>query len=261
MEITDQRIYNSNLIKGPGLIQETLVLLEAYNPEENSLAFQKRVVSTGILSKSTDNRVVDIVRNVFTDRFLGYKIDVPVFIKGMRDNHVSIDVITQLFFLYACRANPILGDFVREVFFPLTLKSFAKLQSSDPKNFIKDALSDGRIPISWSESTINKVSRNIMTSLKDFHLIEKDKTILPYRIIDLSANYLVHELHFRGFSDNDIWKHKDWELFGLDPGEVIKTIERISFYGSFIFQFSGEILKLSWKNSSIEEFISNECRQ
>jgi len=260
MEITDQKIYNSNLLKGTGLIQETLALLEAYKPDESSLAFQKRVVSTGILSKSTDNRVVDIVRNVFTDRYLGYEIEVPVFIKRMRDNYVSIDVITQLFFLYTCRANPILGDFVKEVYYPLKSKSFAKLKSTDPKDFIREALSDGRIPNSWSESTINKVSEHIIASLIDFKLIEKDKTILPYRVIDLAANYLLHELHFRGFSDNEIWKHTDWELFGLDPNGVIEIMQRLSFYGSFIFQFSGEILKLSWKNLSMEEFISNECR-
>lgn len=261
MRVTDKRIYNSNLLKGTGLIQETLVLLEAYNPEESNLEFQKRVVSTGILSKSTDNRAIDIVRNVFWDRYLGYGIEVPFFLKSMRDNYVSIDVITQLFYLYTCRANPILGDFVREVFFPLTSKSFAKLKSSDPKDFINDALVDGRIPKKWSESTITKVSEHIIASLIDFQLIEKDKSILPYRVIDLSASYLLHELHFRGISDNDIWKHKDWELFGLDPIEVIKIIERISFYGSFIFQFSGEILNLSWNNLSMEEFINNECRQ
>jgi hypothetical protein len=260
METTDQKVYNSNLLKGTGLIQETLVLLEAYDPKESSLDFQKRVVSTGILSKSTDNRVIDIVRNVFADRYLGYEIEVPVFLKDMRDNYVSIDVITQLFYLYTCRANPILGDFVREIYFPLASKSFVKLKSTDPKDFIRDALSDGRIPTSWSPSTISKVSEHMIASLIDFNLIERNKTILPYRIIDLSANYLLHELHFRGFSDNDIWKHKDWELFDLNPSEVIRTIERISFYGSFIFQFSGEILKLSWNYKTMEEFIKNECR-
>lgn len=259
MEVEEKQIYNSNLLKGTGLIQETLVLLEAYDPDESSLAFQKRVVASGILSKSTDNRVIDIVRNVFSDRYIGYEIEVPIFLRDMRDNYVTIDVITQLFYLYTCRANPILGDFVREVYFPLSSKSFSKLKSTDPKDFIRDALSDGRIPNNWSDSTISKVSEHIIASLIDFNLIEKNKTILPFRIIDLSANYLLHELHFRGFTDNEIWQHKDWELFDLNPTDVVKTIERISFYGSFIFQFSGEILKLSWNYKSMEEFIENEC--
>lgn len=255
----NEKVYNSNLLKGTGLIQETLTLLDYYEEDENVLDFHKRILESGVLSKSTENRVKDIVRNVFAGRYLVYDLPVPKYLKEMRENYASIDVITQLFYIYTCRANPILADFIIEIYFPLSRKSYSALKASDPKDFIRQALVDGRIPVSWSDSTINKVSEHIIATLIDFRLIEKNKDILPYRLIELSANYLLHELHFRGFSDYDIWHHEDWKLFGLKDDEVIREIEKISFSGSFIFQFSGELLRISWQYKNMEEFIKNEC--
>ena len=54
--------YNSNLLKGTGLIQEMLILIDAYDSNEPYMQFQERVVRDDLLSKSTENRVVDIVQ-------------------------------------------------------------------------------------------------------------------------------------------------------------------------------------------------------
>ena len=259
MEVKAARTYNSNLLKGTGLIQETLTLLESYEENESLSDFHQRIFESGLLSKSTEGRIKDIVKNVFAIRYLRYDLPIPIYLKEMRANYASMDVIIQLFYIYTCRANPILRDFVEQVYFPLTSKSFSALKASDPKDFIKDALLDERILVSWSDSTISKVSEHIIATLIDFRLIERNKTFLPYRLIELSANYLIHELHFRGFSDYDIWHHEDWKLFGLREEEVIKEIEKISFSGAFIFQFSGELLRISWQYNNMEEFITNEC--
>ncbi|MDC1370266.1 DUF1819 family protein [Flavobacteriales bacterium] len=252
--------YNSNLLKGTGLIQEMLILTDSYDSSEPYLEFQERVVRDDLLSKSTENRVVDIVRNIFKDRFLGYEINIPEALKEMREEYVSMSVLTQIFYVYTCRANKLLADFINEVYFKKLDTGYHDLKSSDPKDFIKTALSDGRINSSWSVSTISKVSEHIIATLIDFELIQRNKEILNFRIIDLTANYLAHELYFRGISDNNIWYHEDWKLFGLKPHDVITLFERLANQGTFIMQFSGEILSISWKYKNMNEFIKNECR-
>lgn len=257
--MTDLSKYNSKLLKGTGLIQEMLVLIQEYEGEDIK-DFSERIVSEGVLAKATEKRASDIVKLVFADRFMSYDINVASYLHMMRENYVSMDVMTQLFYIYTCRANLILKDFIQTVYFPFINKGYQKLEAEDPKNFIRDAITDGRIPKPWSQSTINKVSEHIIATLIDFQLIERNKSIVPFRIQDLTANYLAHELHFRGVSDNEIWTHEDWKLFGIEPLEVVKILERISFQGTFVLQFSGEILDLSWKYKSMKEFIENECR-
>ena len=260
MLIENKITYNSNLLKGTGLIQEMLVLVEAYTPGESALDFQKRVIKEGLLSKSTDNRTIDVVRNVFRKRFLDQKLDVTTYIKSMRDEYVSMDVITQLFLIYTCRANPILADFISEVYFPTVQIGKVVLSSEDTRRFIKESLSDGKIKESWSDETIERVSRHINACLIDFGLVDKSKHILPFRAIELTVNYLMHELHFQGYSDMAILHHRDWQIFDLDSSSLASVAERISFRGTFIFQFSGEILKIGWNYNNMEEFLENECR-
>jgi hypothetical protein len=252
--------YNSNLLKGTGLIQEMLVLIDAYYIGESAQDFQKRVLKEGILSKSTDNRTIDVVRNVFCTRYLNQKLDVVAYLKLMREEHVSLEVITQLFLIYTCRANPILADFISEVYYSLIKYEKVQVTAEDPKQFIKSALTDGRIQTTWSSSTIEKVAEHINACLIDFGLVDKAKRILPFRPIDLSVNYLLHELHFQGYSDMDILYHRDWKIFNLFPTTLASIAERISFRGSFIFQYSGEIMKIGWNYQNMEEFIENECR-
>jgi hypothetical protein len=201
-----------------------------------------------------------VVRNIFKTRFLEQKIDVPEAIRLMREEYVSMNIIIQLFYVYTCRANPILGDFVREVYFSKIHKGITNITAEDPKIFIREAIADIRIPTQWSQSTITKVAEHINACLIDFELTEKNKTMKPFRLIDLTANYLAHELHFSGFKDLDILYCKDWELFGLLPNEVAQILERLSYKGTFLFQYSGEILKIGWSYSNMKEFIEHECR-
>jgi hypothetical protein len=252
--------YNSNLLKGTGLIQEMMILIDAYNPGESAQDFQKRVLEEGILSKSTESRTIDVVRNVFRTRFLDQKLEVTSFIKMMRDEYVSMDVVTQLFLIYTCRANPILADFIYKVYYEHIKIGRAMITADDPKEFVKNSISDGYIQTSWSASTIEKVSQHIIACLIDFGLIDKTKQILPFRANELTVNYLLHELHFQGCSDMEILYHRDWQIFNLDSNSLVAIAERISFKGTFIFQFSGEIMKIGWNYNTMEEFIENECR-
>lgn len=255
-----ERIYDSRLLKGTGLIQEMLVLIEAYKPGESTQEFQKRVLVEGILSKSTNNRTIDIVNRVFRPRFLNQRLEVATYIQLMRDNYVSMDVITQLFLLYTCRENSILADFIYDIYYPLAESGKAQISHKDPIQFIQSAMSDGRIENSWSESTIKGVASRINSCLIDFELIDRSKQILPYRAHELTVNYLLHELHFQGYSDTSILHHEDWKIFNLDPSSLAVIAEKLSFSGTFIFQYSGEILNINWKYKNMEEFIENECR-
>ncbi len=93
-----------------------------------------------------------------------------------------------------------------------------------------------------------------MVCLSDFGLLDTSKKIISFSMLDLTANYLAHEMHFKGIKDTDILISKDWKLFGMSPHDVARRLERISFKGHFVFQYSGEILNIDWKYQNMEEF-------
>ena len=68
----------------------------------------------------------------------------------------------------------------------------------------------------------------------------------------ITSLYLAHELHFSGYNDNGIIEHPDWRLFGLEGIDVVRELQRVS-RDHFIPQYSGELMRISWKYQSMEE--------
>jgi len=61
-------LYSVHLAKGQGMIPETLVLLNLWQPGVSAQELRDKVVSDGLLPKATAYRVSDIVTRVFAQR-------------------------------------------------------------------------------------------------------------------------------------------------------------------------------------------------
>lgn len=247
--------YTSELLKSTGLIQETITLIETYEPGMTKNEFCSLVMESNLLSKATNTRIKDIINHAFYRRYVDVNADIVENLKYLRTKYVSNDVFIQLLLVYTGRANAILSDFIKMVYYDAINKGYQFIDASDPKKFIEEAIKDGRIEKPWSDSTKIKVARHIIATMADFKLLDKNKKILPYHIFDLTVNYLIHELHFSGLSDDQIILANDWSLFGLNTEDILQTIERLSFQGHYIYQHSGELLKISWKYKSMKESI------
>jgi len=252
--------YNSDLLKSTGLIQETIVLLETYEFGISKYELTKKVIDSNLLSKATNKRIKDIIYHAFYKRYFDKDENIIRNLKMLRSKYISNESFLQMLLIYTCRANLILFDFIIETYYSAFSKGYQFIDSNDPKEFIAEAIKDGRIEKQWADSTRRKVSEHIIATLIDFKLIDKSKRILPFHVSDLTVNYLIHELHFSGYSDNQILDAKEWKLFGCSKDDAIKFFERISFQGHFIFQYSGELLKISWKYNSMNECIDGITR-
>ena len=249
-------LYNTNLAKGTGFINESLMLIEFYKEGEERSAFLTRCINANVLDKSTEKRTKDVINLVFFDRYWREDNNVIHLLKLMRREGLSLEAMKTLFFVYTAKANRVLFDFVRHV---RLLNRNEIVNIAIARQFILDSISFNLAP-SWSDSMIKRVSSYLITCLKDFELLDSDG-YLTLRMPDRRViNYILHELHFDGQSDHEILENQVWEVLGFSDNQLIKEIETISFKGTFIFQYSGEILKIGWNYQSMEEFIENECR-
>ncbi len=252
--------YNSDLLKSTGLIQETIVLIETYEPGMSVDELYSIAVESNILSKASNSRIKDIIKHAFYRRYVIGNEKIAENLKFLRTKFIGNDTFLQLLLVYTCRANTILGDFIKTVYYDVINKGYQVIDTTDPQKFISEAVKDGRIEKPWADSTKKKVSEHIIATLIDFKLIDKVKKILPFHITDLTVNYLIHELHFKGYSDDQIVYANDWPLFGLHKEDVLNTMERLSFQGHFIYQHSGELLKIAWKYKTMKESIDGITR-
>jgi len=250
--------YTAALAKGHGIVEETLALLEVWEVGMSAQNLAEIAIQEGILRKATAKRTKDLVVRVFAPRYLANDGRPAKQLKMLINEGINVGSIEQLFFIYTARANLVFHDFVREVYWSKYAAGSTEISSADARRFLENAYTMGRLHHRWSEEMTSRISRGLYGCLADFKLCENVKKssrkMLQFNTSSLTSLYLAHEIHFSFFSDNGILDHPDWQLFGLERKEVVQELQRVS-NNHFILQFSGELLRISWKYQSMEEAI------
>jgi Putative inner membrane protein (DUF1819) len=249
------KMYDTNLAMGLGLISETKQLLQVWAPKTSAADLYQSVLSAGLLSEVSAYRLRNIVVRCFANRFLvqggtpaeRIKKLLPVF---------TAQEIGQLFFLQTCRANPVFGDFVRQVYWGAYESAATVVTKDQAEEFIRRAIDDGKTPSRWADGQIQRMGRYLTGCCTDFGLLGNasvnGRRISAYRIEARVAAYLAYDLHCSGVGDNALLEHEDWKLFGLAREDVLEEVKRLSLKGYLIVQSAGDLIRISWKLQDME---------
>jgi hypothetical protein len=214
----------------------------------------QKAIESNLLVKASDKRIKDIVEIAFYKRYVNDDPLMPVNMQEMINKSLSLDVLIQLFLIYTSRANLILSDFIIKVYWPEVQKGIKDLDFNYSRKFIEETIRHTDLISSWSETTKKRVASYLISTLVDYRFLDKERKVKPVFLHDLTANYLAHELHFKGLSDNAVVESNEWKLFGYSRLDTTKHLERLSFQGYFILQNSGEIIKINWSYKNMQEF-------
>ena len=249
--------YTVMLAKGQGMVSETILLLKAWQPGMSPAELGQLLREQGLIAKASARRASDLVKEVFAPRFLCDDARPAKYLRALVENDLGSEKLRQLFLLHTARANAILRDFIVEVYWKHYSAGAAFLQTPDALTFILGAHATGRIPRPWSESMKIRMAQYLLACLTDFGLTrdrpKAGKEIRPFAILNSTTLYLAHEAHFAGLSDHAVLDHADWKLFGLDRRGVLEELRKVADEGHFIVQFSGDLLRVSWKYKTMEE--------
>ena len=253
--MSDKVKYDTNLAMGLGLIEETKILLAMWSPPLEAADLYEQVLESGMLPSVSAYRLRNIVVRCFSPRYLVSDGKPALYLKRLLPV-LAPPEISQIFFIYACRANPIFADFVREVYWGRYESAAEIVSRVDAEEFIRRAIDDGKTPSRWAEGQIKRVGRYLTGCCADFGLLgkrsSKGRRIVPYRIEANVIAYLAYDLHFAGVADNALLTHQDWQLFGLAREDVLDEIKRLSLKGLLIIQAAGDVVRVSWKQKSME---------
>ena len=256
--MNNDKLYTTRLQAGLGVIAETRTLLGLWQPGMKSPALYLTALDSGYFPNVTARRLRNIVAEFFAPRYI-VKNDCPAALMKDLKNDISSTELTQLFFLFTSRANTILADFVKMVYWAKYASGQDSISNDDAKNFVIDANQNGKTIRYWSDSTIKRVSTYLTGCCADFGMLEKGRKsvrkIIPFRIEQKTIALLAYDLHFAGFGDNAVIAHPDWELFGLQKEDLRDEMKRLSLKGFFIIQSAGDVIRIGWNYKSWEELI------
>jgi hypothetical protein len=253
--VTD-RAYTTKLQAGLGLIPETEKLMSLWEPDLDSRGLLDRAMHSGEFPTMTARRLKNIVLEGFAHRYLVNKDKPALALKSMQEV-LSDQDRRQLYFLFTCRAIPILADFVRDLYWPQYAAGGRLLSKDDALNFVNDAVSEGKTTTSWSDSTRIRISRYLLGACVDFGLLGdmqgEGRKIESFHPTIFVTTFLAYDLHFRGLGDNAVLNHEDWCLLGLGPEDTLAELKQIALRGEVIVQSAAGFVQISWKHKNIEE--------
>ncbi len=250
--------YTTQLQAGLGLIPETLELLEIWTPDTSSSQLIDSALESGQFPNVSARRLRNIVSECFAPRLLVGDPPIAEWLKPLSPQLQSRS-LNQLFFIFACRANRILADFVRQVYWPSYAAGNTSIEREAARDFVVRANQDGLTHKHWSETTVKRVSSYLIGACRDFKLVDssggKKVGISVVRIEPTVSLVLAYLLHLSGLGDNHVLTHEDWELFGLERADVLAELQNLSKQGHFIVQSAAGISDISWTYKSMSELI------
>jgi hypothetical protein len=255
--VSQQRYYTTQLQAGLGLLEEARQLLQVYQPGMSASQLYEAALASGRFPLVTARRLRNIVVECFAPRYMRDPY-VAARLKSLVD-HFTTAELNQLLFIYTARANLVLADFVREVYWARYSAGRNDLQLEDARTFVTNSVREGKTQKPWSETTIKRISSYLMGCCADYGLLtttgRNQRSIAAYRILPKVAAYLAYDLKFSGLGDNQIVSSSDWDLFGLERTDVRDQLKRLSLQGLLIFQAASDVVHIGWTYKSMEELI------
>ena len=135
--------YTTQLQAGLGLIHETRTLLDLWQPGMTPTDLKETALASGLFPQVAARRLRNVVIECFKPRYMVDDCRPAGYLKVLKPA-LSSSELTQLFFLYTCRANPILGDFVRDVYWPRFAAGADLIEKLDVEAFIRRGIDDGK---------------------------------------------------------------------------------------------------------------------
>ena len=255
--MSQQRYYTTQLQAGLGLLEETRQLLQVYQPGMSASQLYEAALASGRFPLVTARRLRNIVAECFAPRYMRDP-HVAARLKSLVDRFTTAE-LNQLLFIYTARANLVLADFVRDVYWARYSAGRNDLQLEDARTFVTNSVREGKTQKPWSETTIKRISSYLMGCCADYGLLtttgRNQRSIAAYRILPKVAAYLAYDLKFSGLGDNQIVSSSDWDLFGLERADVRDQLKRLSLQGLLIFQAASDVVHIGWTYKSMEELI------
>jgi len=248
--------YTTQLQAGLGLVDETKLLLSLYQPGLSANELYEKALDSGLFPMVSARRLRNIIVECFAPRYI--KTGAAQYLQ-LLVGQLSSSALNQLFLVYTAEANPILKDFIQDVYWERYSGGRDSITPNDAKDFVVHAVREGKTQKPWSDSTIKRISAYLLGCCADYGLLSSrrgvERRIQPVRTQESTVLYWAYKLHFDGLGDNSVISHRAWALFGLNGFDVREELKRLAKNGWLIVQSAGDVTRIGWQFKSMEEVV------
>ena len=249
--------YNSKIIKAPALLSDAKLFLSQWDPHLSQEKNIENAIQYNILGKTSRNFGKNII-GAFKERFI-FGDDQDEAIRSLIKSSIEPKIVDRILYYYTARSDSLLYDFVTQYLFELNLIGDTVITTRKAQNFFKIVSEAGKTNTLWSDTVCNRVARNVLTTLRDFHILEGKvrKNIAPVYLPIESFVYIAYLLNRNSPGGEKVLHHSDWKLFLLNSNMVEKLFLEAHQHGYLRYYSAGSIIRITFKQNNVVEVVND----
>lgn len=218
--------YLLGLTSKTSLLEETRIFLQTFARLGNIEATRLALVNGGLPQRSRATR--QTITNILQIRLTRWHPPVWVLedmLTFAQDGHQA--QLQASLVLHTARQDELLYDIIQQVVLPRWMEGERELIRADIQRFLDTVQSTHPEVAGWSHSTREKLSRNVLTTLRDFGLLQGKvakqivEPIVPVAVVQ----HLIRLLREEGIAEVGLAQHLDWQLWLWDAARAQKAID------------------------------------
>jgi bacteriophage exclusion system BrxA-like protein len=165
--------------------------------------------------------------------------------------------LERLLYFHSAGADPLLHDAVTEILVPMQARGLMDINVSDFHRPLTKWVDEGKTTGHWSEPTITRVVRGLLSALRDFGVLQGavKKKIAPAYLPIESFAYVVFYLKRHQPSGAKLIDLPDWDLFFLRREGVERFLFEAHQRDLLEYHVAGSVTRLTFPAKTLEEYV------
>lgn len=251
---SQKRIYSSRILKAGALLDETKTLLSLWDEFASTIDNIARFQRENMLGKASRSRANDILM-AFRQRYL---VDERVMrslillIKG----RCPAESINRILYFHTAMSDSLIHDFAAFFVSSKYRKGMQNISVDETAEWIKKKISAGKTVRPWSDNTIQRSARGLMSTLRDFGVLKglRDKQIAALYVPVGAFCYIAFYLHLLGLSGKSLLESAEWRLFLLEVQDVERLFIDAHQVHLLEYRSAGSVIRIDFPVATMEEY-------
>lgn len=162
--------YTAKIIRAPALLTDAKIFLSFWDPAKSEEENIQHAYEENIFGRKARSYSRQIIAS-FKERYI-LKNEVREAIRKVVRSGLEPTVVDRILYYHAALADPLMYDFVTQFLYELQSIGRQRISIDEAENYVSKLCREGKTTIAWSKNVQNRVARNLLTSLRDFHILE-----------------------------------------------------------------------------------------
>lgn len=254
MKNSSTELYSSKIIKAGALIDDTKTFLVNWDVSQTVKSNLYRLQSQNLFGKATRSRIEDILV-IIRQRYLDDPALVGSLILLMRNPALS-QIVNRVLFYFSAKNDRLLYDAVTCFLVSKREQGFEEITPDMVIDWITELIENKQTISAWTEITIRCAARELLSTLRDFGLLEgvKTKRIAPFYIPVEAFAFIAFFMFQQVASGERLIHHPDWKLFLLSDKAVEHLLMEAHQLHLLEYYAAGTVTRLTFPAANLEEY-------